>query len=277
MARELIAFDMDGTLLDSNKRILPSSSAAIERAASRGKFVAIATGRCPSMIKPYAAEIPGVRYAICASGASIYDIARDEVLTEHLFDQQVIDHVVEVVGDEELMCEIFTGREFYYPAADMGHMDRYHMEAYQEVYRKLGNPIESTWDLLAAGTLPLQKFNLHFAHVEARERVIADLAGADLDLARAETSSLEFSPRGVNKGAGLTELAGILGIPVEGTIAVGDSDNDLPMLERAGLAVAMGNAREHVREAAGAIVSDNDHDGCAEAIERFLLGGEDPS
>ena len=100
------------------------------------------------------------------------------------------------------------------------------------------------------------------------------LSGVEVELARSETSSLEFSPAGVSKGSGLAELCHITGLPLEATIAVGDSDNDLPILERAGLAVAMGNARERVRQAAGAVVADNDHDGCAEAIRRFLLGDE---
>ena len=271
MNYRLIAFDMDGTLLDSGKRILASSSAAIGEAAASGKTVAIASGRCPSMIAPYAAELPGVRYAICTSGASLYDIAEDAVLTERTFDQEVIDRVISVVGDEDLMCEIFSGRGFFYPAADIERMGHYHMQAYQETYRALGEPMESTWDVLASGALPLQKFNLHFARVEARERVLAELADADVELARSETSSLEFSPAGVSKGSGLAELCRIVGLPLEATIAVGDSDNDLPILERAGLAVAMGNARERVRQAAGAVVADNDHDGCAEAVRRFLL------
>ena len=274
MSYQLIAFDMDGTLLDSGKQILASSSAAIGEATASGKTVAIASGRCPSMIAPYAAELPGVRYAICTSGASLYDIAEDAVLTERTFSQEVIDHVVDVVGDEDLMCEIFSGRGFFYPAADIERMDRYHMGAYQETYRALGEPMESTWDVLVSGELPLQKFNLHFARVEARERVLAELADAEVELARSETSSLEFSPAGVSKGSGLAELCRIAGLPLEATIAVGDSDNDLPILERAGLAVAMGNAGERVLRAAGAVVADNDHDGCAEAIRRFLLGDE---
>ncbi|WP_333644475.1 HAD family hydrolase, partial [Parolsenella catena] len=67
MAFEIIALDMDGTLLDSRKRVLPSSVAAIERAAAAGKTVAICSGRCPVMVTKYRDELPGVRYAICCA------------------------------------------------------------------------------------------------------------------------------------------------------------------------------------------------------------------
>ena len=76
----------------------------------------------------------------------------------------------------------------------------------------------------------------------------------------------------MDKGTGLLALAKLLGIPQDATIAVGDADNDLGMLRAAGLGVAMGNANESARAAADAVVADNDHDGCAEAIHRFLLG-----
>ena len=77
----------------------------------------------------------------------------------------------------------------------------------------------------------------------------------------------------MTKGTGLLALADQLGIDAAATIAVGDADNDIDMLRAAGLGVAMGNANEGARAAADVVVADNDHDGCAEAIDRFLLGG----
>ena len=100
------------------------------------------------------------------------------------------------------------------------------------------------------------------------------MAGVPVEMARSEVSSLEFSPQGVTKATGLLALADLLGIDRAATIAVGDADNDLDMLRAAGLGVAMGNANERAREAADVTVADNDHDGCAEAIRRFLLGDE---
>lgn len=159
MAYQLVALDMDGTLLDGAKRVLPSSTEAIGEALAAGRHVAICSGRCPAMVEVSRDELAGIRYAICGSGTSLF-----------------------------------------------------------------------------------------------------------------ETASLEFSPTEANKGTGMLALAELLGVPRKATIAVGDADNDLPMLRDAGLGVAMGNANERVRAAADVVVADNDHGGVAEAIRTYLLG-----
>ena len=159
MTYQLVALDMDGTLLDGAKRVLPSSTEAIEEALAAGRHVAICSGRCPAMVEVSRDELAGIRYAICGSGTSLF-----------------------------------------------------------------------------------------------------------------ETASLEFSPTEANKGTGMLALAELLGVPREATMAVGDADNDLPMLRDAGLGVAMGNANERVRAAADVVVADNDHGGVAEAICTYLLG-----
>ena len=118
----------------------------------------------------------------------------------------------------------------------------------------------------------IQKLNLHFTCAEDRDAAIASLAGEDVNIVYCEKHSIEITHASVTKGTGLLALAAQLGIPAEETIAVGDADNDLPMLRAAGLGVAMGNANENARAASDVTVADNDHDGCAEAIHRFLLG-----
>ena len=88
----------------------------------------------------------------------------------------------------------------------------------------------------------------------------------------AEETSLEMTPQGVSKGSGLADLCKVLGISIKDAIGVGDAFNDVPMLEMAGLGVAMGNSNEAAIRAADVVVSDNDHDGISEVIELYLLG-----
>ena len=90
-------------------------------------------------------------------------------------------------------------------------------------------------------------------------------------MADAELTSIEISPINVHKGKGLQVLCQYLNIPLLDVIVVGDGDNDREALKMAGLAIVMDNAKESLKQFADVIVNDNDRDGCAEAIEKYLL------
>lgn len=143
---------------------------------------------------------------------------------------------------------------------------------YQQLYMDTSELVEDAHAVALDPAARVPKLNFHFADPAARDRTHARLADADVTIADCEISSLEFTCAGVDKGTGIAELAGILGIDVSQTIAVGDAMNDLAMLRAAGLGAAMGNAIPEAVAAADVQVADNDHGGCAEAIDRFLLG-----
>lgn len=92
-----------------------------------------------------------------------------------------------------------------------------------------------------------------------------------LELANSEETSLELSAIGTTKGTGLMKLCQHLKLDMSEVISVGDADNDLDVLSKAGLAVAMKNANDNVKKIADVIVADCDNDGVAEAIEKYLL------
>lgn len=271
---QLIAFDMDGTLLDTGKRVLPSSTQAIDEAVAAGKDVAICSGRSPKMIELDHASFGRVRYAICCNGTVLYDLAEHRVLSVTSFSRDVIARAVDAVGDEDAMIDVFSGADMYCQVTDLARMDHYRMDIYQGLYDAASTPVEDVRAVLLDPATSVQKFIFHFADPASRAPARERLSGLPVELAESEDASLELSPAGADKGSGLIALAELLGIPRAATIAVGDAENDLPMLRAAGLGVAMGNATDAARAAADVVVSDNDHDGCAEAVRRFLLGGE---
>lgn len=271
MTYDLIAFDMDGTLLDSRKRVLSSSIEAIGQAAHAGKDIALCSGRCPVMVALYADELPHVRYAICDSGAVLFDLSANRVLSETNIEHELIGRVVEACAGEDAMPEAFSGRDFFCQSSQLGSMGHYQMGPYEGMYAATCTPVDSIRAVVLDPDTPFQKLGLHFTTTEARRRVRARLADLPLEVIDSETTSIELQAAGVDKAAGLLALAELLGIAPEATIAVGDADNDLAMVRSAGIGVAMGNANERVRAAANASVADNDHGGCAEAIHTYLL------
>ena len=145
------------------------------------------------------------------------------------------------------------------------------MGIYRESFGRAVTAVEDIAACYLEHRFAVYKFNLYCRSAEDRlalKRLLADLP---LTLAECEETSLECSAFGVSKGMGLERLCRRLDIDLGETIAVGDSDNDLDIIGRAGLGIAMGNANDRVKGAAGAMVSDNDHGGCSQAVYDYLL------
>ena len=271
MAYELIAFDMDGTLLDSAKQVAASSSEAVDRALDAGKKVAICSGRCPKMVTEYRDSLPRIRYAICCAGAVIYDMADDVILKEIDIDPDFVAKSIAVADAQgPYILEVTSGRGVLMQEDEMDMAEACHVGIYEPLYRATSDFVDDARAL--APTVGVSKLNFHFESVEARDRtyeLLKDDGRAFITFC--ETSSIEFTAPHVDKGTGLAALCEQLGLTIDQAIAVGDADNDLAMLRAAGLGVAMGNANENAREAADVQVADNDHGGVAEAVDRFLL------
>lgn len=275
MAYQLIAFDMDGTLLDSKKDVLPSSVAAIDEALASGKDVAIASGRCPKMVLMYRDVIPHVRYAICSAGAAIVDLFEAKTLETTEVPATALQKVMAASHGMDKFIETTCDGEFVVSRPEMERCECYSLGVYKSLYREQGTVLDTAAEAEAFTLDPahrIQKLNLHYTCDEDRDVAVASLAGENVNVVYCERHSIEITHASVTKGTGLLALAAQLGISPEQTIAVGDADNDLPMLRAAGLAVAMGNANENARVASDVTVADNNHGGCAEAIHRFLLG-----
>ena len=273
MAFDLIAFDMDGTLLDDEKHVLPSTIEAIRAATSAGKVVAIATGRSPSMMLPYRELLPDVPYAICTSGAHLLDLRHDRLLVERNFDSAVIPQLLETHKGKDVMVEIFSGMEAYDPAGSFERLDRYGLQEFHDTFVRICYEVGNFDEWILAHAATIAKYIVHPVVGEDVLDVLARIRErhVPVEVAFSQANSLELSPKGVSKGSALKELCELLGIPIERCIAVGDSGNDLEMLRAAGLGIAMGNASQDVLDVAAAVVADNNHGGCAEAVYDYLL------
>lgn len=272
MAYELIAFDMDGTILNSQKEVLPSTVEAIGEAVSAGKIVAISSGRCPVMVKKYRDVLPDVRYAVCCAGATVYDLAKDRTLSEEAMDPEFVAKAIRTANEEgEYMLEVMSGGGTLMEEREIRRSARYGVGIYEQLYRDSSELVDDVRALVLSTNPSVPKMCFHFADPAARDRTRERLEGQGAFLCNCESSTLELTRAGVDKGTGLAALGRTLGLDLADIIAVGDAENDVSMLRAAGLGVAMGNANAQAAAAANVQVADCDHGGCAEAIRTYLL------
>ena len=267
----LIAFDMDGTLLDSEKRLHAPVLEAIRQALEAGKRVALSTGRTRTELEAYREALQAVPLGILASGAILYDFRQERTLWRAAFTPEQLDTLERVSRMEDILILVKRDAGLLLENGALERWSRYEKAKEAALFWKDADYTDDLRAVLCSRPEGVEKINFCHADPQARKRTKERLAPYGMEMAESNRAVLEISPPGVNKGTALLRLCGLTGVPVQESIAVGDADNDLPMLRTAGLGIAMGNATEEVRAAAGAVVADCDHDGCREAIRRFLL------
>jgi len=270
----LAAFDMDGTLLDSNKNIREDSLHAMTKASQKGKYLCLSTGRNQAEIKEYLDKLSDMQYLMCISGALIIDNKTKEIVYSNTLDKEIVLKLFEIGSKYDALVHIHsTDSHFEYKSLDV--VSNYGMGQYIELFKRICVFHNDMAKEYKENPFPIYKFNFYCKNQEERAKLEKALTGLPITMCYAETKSLEISPLGISKASGLMHLCEYLNIPIDETIAVGDAENDIEILKAAGLGVAMGNAFEPVKEIADVIVSDCDSTGIKEVIEDYLLKYDD--
>lgn len=269
----LVVSDIDGTLLNSQDRVIPRLREAITRLTVGGAQMALATGRPHRWLKPVLDQLPVRPVCVCANGAVLYDSASDRVMRAHTLEPAVMRDIaaaarqalsahggigvaVERVGvsadDPEEDC--FAVTPDYFPAWEAPNF---------------GTGTEEEILSEPAVKLLLRNVQLDAAEMFARVNPVIDPDVAHVTFSMSE-GLLEVAAPGVTKALGVADLSTMHDIPQAGTVTFGDMPNDIEMLQWAGLGVAMGNARPEVKEAADHVTATNDRGGVADVLERWF-------
>ena len=269
---QLMALDMDGTLLNSQKLISQKCQDMIKKASAKGKTIVLNTGRCPAELSEYLEQLIDIRYLNCISGALVYDCHDHQQLSCQTLDIDTVKCLFEIASQENTMVQLLT-EDSYVQKNQIDKMDEYGMGVYIPMYQKVTKKADNLQKEYFQNLFPVEKMNIYHISPEDREKTRRRIHEKNLqiEMADAELTSIEISPINVHKGKGLQVLCQYLNIPLLDVIVVGDGDNDREALKMAGLAIVMDNAKESLKQFADVIVNDNDRDGCAEAIEKYLL------
>ena len=270
---KLAAFDMDGTLLDSKKNIRKDSLDALQRASDCGKILCMLTGRNEKEIDAYKHDLCMMDYFLCISGALVFDNKKGAIIYSKSIDHDTVLKLFEISHDVDAIIHIHSDESRFQPQ-DIKKLKDYGMGVYTEMFSKICTFHNNLEESYKRDPFPVYKFNFYCKNEEAREYMHKVTANLPIMTCHAETLSFECTPPGISKASGMTFICKREGIDIMDTIAVGDADNDLDMLQAAGLGVAMGNANENAKAAADVIVADCDSNGIEETIDKYLIGNQ---
>ena len=272
-APKLVASDVDGTIITSQERILPQVRDVIVRAVQAGTEVALATGRPHRWIFPVLDQLPIRPVCVTANGAVVYDSANDQVIASHTLAPDTMTEVLDLakeafhgVGGVAVACER-VGRSAFDPEEEMFVVAPDFLNTWEEQ----GFGVLPEYEVISE---PAVKMLLRHEGLSAPEMFDILAPFLDPDVAHVTFSMneglLEVAAPGVTKALGVSTLATMHGIDQSEVIAFGDMPNDIEMLAWAGIGVAMGNARDSVKDVADFVTGTNNEGGIARVLERWF-------
>lgn len=270
----ILAVDMDGTLLNSKKVISKENIEAINRAYEAGKYVVISSGRGVGEMRHFFSLFPKMKYCISESGACLYDIIAKSSIHQMVIDKAAVAQIVSYARQIDVMPQIYINSEAHLSEEQVKRLADYEMGHYYNHFKNNTTIVENAFDTCEESGYYAEKICLYHRDIYARENTNQYIESLNLPITKAysETTSVEITPPGADKGSALKLLCEHLNIPIEESIAMGDSENDFSMLDAAGLSVAVGNANEQVKAVCDIVTVSNDEHGVAKIINKYMLG-----
>ena len=272
MSAQILFTDLDGTLLNDEKEITPGNRRAIQEALAAGKRIVAASGRSLNSTLRKAEQVgltePGC-FVIAYNGGVIYDCTRRETVFRRTLDQKVLVQMFDEARRRGIYIQTYDREQVVAEPWCDPEVAQWYCKRTSAGYRQIGNVRR---DLSEA---PVKALMIDLEESGALDGMAAwineSLAG-QVDCFYSSTFFLEAVAAGVNKGAAVEELCRLLNIPIDQSVAAGDEANDISMIRAAGIGAAMVNGVPAVKAAADYVTErDNNHDGVAEIIRKFLL------
>ena len=271
---KLISLDLDGTLLNSKKTISERNVEALQACAEKGIEIVPTTGRTVDGIPESIKQLPGVHYAITTNGAVIADLANNKILDRRMLDWRKAAELLAFVDSYPVMYDPYINGRGIAESKFFDHMNQFGIpEEIQKLVFVTRDVVPNIIEYVKEKQSPVEKINLFFKEPDLRSQIRDQLKEfTGILVTSSMPFNLEINHPDATKGNGILRLASILGLKKAQTMAFGDGENDLSMIQEAEIGVAMENGIQSLKEAADYVTLSNDEDGVAAAIEHFILG-----
>ena len=272
MAVQLIAMDMDGTLLNKAQQITPATLEALRLAQKKGVKLAICSGRCVGDSGLFALKYGFEDMAILGlNGAYCLENPRAEAYVNHVMETKTAEYCWQLARSEKITMGCFLQNQIAVFQGDTPNEDIFWCGSWGKRPRApvLLEGEEAFWNAFQHGMNKMVFIDENGTKLPQLQKHLETLP--QIDVTASWWNNLELMPHGIEKGRAVKELAEKLRISPENVMAIGDYDNDLGMLRYAGVSVAMENASESVKKCARYHTLSCEEDGVAEAVRRFVL------
>ncbi len=273
MNYKLVAIDMDGTLLNDNHQVSDRTKIAIQKAKDKGVNIVLSTGRILKSALQYGMDLDIGSPIVACNGAIIVN-EQQEIIYKKPMDKNIIEHILDIGKRNNIYYHFYDEYGLYANTLIEEVIGFYNTPSANMEGLDLNiNIFKEKQEILMRSDLDILKFIFIDSSMEKLFKVRNELDQmVDISISSSWDNNIEIMGKNVSKGEALTYLTNQYNINSKEIIAIGDNENDLSMLEYAGLGVAMGNSRDEIKGASDYITSNNNEDGVAKVIEKFILG-----
>ncbi len=270
-AKKALFLDLDGTLLTDDKKVPEGNRRALERMLAEGHSVIIATGRPLSSAVLEAGEL-GLTgegcYLIAYNGGVLYDTANHRVIFEKTIPLPLVFDVFDEANARGIHIQTYDDVATVVEPRCDNDVVRYYCGRIGMTHRVID-------DIRHLEKEPVKMLLIDLngrTYTEPMRQWVIEKHGDELDGFFSSGTYMEIVRKGLDKGNALEQMAELLGIPMENTVAAGDAENDVSMIRAAHLGCAVANAVPECRAVADYVTErDNNHSAVAEIIEKFIL------
>ena len=268
---KVIAMDLDGTALNHQKQLTERTRAAIQNAAKSGIQIVVATGRTFSSLAPEVLAMPEITCAITSNGAVVNRIPDGAVLLHNYPNPETVSEIAGMIQGEKIDTEVCTGGQAYIGQSYYDRVLEGKTNRDVQYVKTTRHPVPDIYQFLLEHRVAIENINLNFKTLEEKQQWqqrFQKLPGVT------PTSSflfnVELGGATTSKAHALQALLDEWKMTSQQVMAFGDSENDLGMIQLAGIGVAMANGIEEVRQAADLLAESNEEDGVAKIIEQLI-------
>lgn len=292
---KLVAIDLDGTLLNSYGQVSNTNKVAIKKLIDKNIEVIIASGRPINSASSFAKEIGANKYMICGNGSILYDLQNNSIIYDKCIEKQKVLQIIKICEENSIYYNIYTENltitkslnyntlVYNYENQNKTDEQKTNIKIVEDIYKY----ISESENINILKITICDDNEIIFGSIIRKLRQIKGIDVLDVEHMSKKTIKYgtdeitigyyytEITSQNVNKWNAIQELSKMLNIKNEEIVAIGDNINDKQMIENAGLGIIMGNSAEYMKQFANVEVSDNNSNGVAEAIEKYILKNEE--